>query len=1052
MKKILLVIAILFSGITSSYASHLMGAEITYIHVGGNNYEVTLAIYRDCDGIPLNLNQSVTFQSASCGLNFAPPMTYRGMTEVSQVCPGEPTTCNGGTTPGTQQYVFMDTITLIPCSDWIIHWNGNARNPAITNLLNPGISNLYIQNTLNNILGTNNNSPQYARLPTPYLCVNQLAIYSHAASDADGDSLYYTFNTPLTTPGPPGTPMIFVNAPPQVYSLLQPMLTTTGMNLDSLTGEMCFTPSQNQTSIVSVLIEEFRNNVLIATSIREMQVIVTSACGTNINPTAGVTPTCGGNGGGMSVTVAGPTVTVVDANSITMCPFDNVCVEYSFSDPNPDDSISVDTTNISASLPGAIITLVGNNTKTPVLTVCWTPTALDSGLNVFSVILTDDACPISGVQSFSYDITVFDEPYAGPDQIICGTQAAQLLASGGATYTWFDAATNIQVPVGPTFSCNPCINPLAFPPVTTDYYVLSSLTASCENTDTVKIIVVPDFTPDAIGDSILCDYYSTPLGVNITAGPTTGTYTYLWNNGATLSPIGGDTLSNPIATPLVSTWYVVEVTSPDGCKKTVDSVHVQVVPPANVVLVPGNTIMCLGDTLSFDIINVPLNPVYTYSWAPPANLTNAAIADPKYIPIAAGTTTFTVTLTDAVSNCSFDRTQDVTVNSNTLLAPTLTNAWFCEGSATTIDAGTGFLSYEWTPSGGFTQIGAFNQPGNYAVIVSDGVCSATSNFIPITERPLPHPTILGQPSFCASDVFTTMYINNGGIYNGIPSWSTGTNGDSTTTGPNPALTVTVDSNGCIGSSSIPVISIANPFTTITGNDSICPGGNTTLSAGGPFAGYLWSPSNSINQTINTGAGSVSVLVYDQDGCSYTTTSIVYNYPAPVADFTINPEISGEPNQDIIFTDASTGASSWIWNFDVTSVGSIPLNETGPGPFTFIYDKQGKYTMTLSVANQYGCTNSIEKEYLIFSDVRTQNVITPNGDGINDKFVFENLDTSLFPNKLTVQNRWGSKVYEQDNYNNDWGGDNLSEGTYFYVLTIDFNTGAEVYKGTLSILK
>ena len=70
--------------------------------------------------------------------------------------------------------------------------------------------------------------------------------------------------------------------------------------------------------------------------------------------------------------------------------------------------------------------------------------------------------------------------------------------------------------------------------------------------------------------------------------------------------------------------------------------------------------------------------------------------------------------------------------------------------------------------------------------------------------------------------------------------------------------------------------------------------------------------------------------------------------------------------------------------------------------------------------------------------------SPNGDGINDLFVIENLEA--YPGStLEIFNRWGTKVYESDNYINDWegisinslniGGGDLPEGTYFYHLKL-----------------
>ena len=1192
MKKLLLFITILLFGITSSYASHLMGGEITYKHISGNDYEVTLIVYNDCGGSTTTGTGTlqVNFQSATCGLNFTEPIEWFETNDVSQVCPGQTTTCNGGTVAGTQQFVYRDTVTLIPCTDWIINWNQGNRNGTINNLVNPTGTNLYLQTTLDNVVGAFNNSPQFLNIPTPYLCINQLAIYSHAASDIDGDSLYYSFNTPLTTPGPPGVPIPFATG----YSLLQPMTTTAGMNLNQQTGEMCFTPDQVQTAVVSVIITEFRQGILIGTQIREMQVIVDATC-TNQNPTTGTMATCGGSGG-MTITVAGPSVDSLDQNSIRMCPDDNLCLQITFSDPDLLDSITV-IDNIATAIPGATWSVLNNNTESPIGTFCWTPTALDSGINVFSLILKDDACPISGTQTFTYDITVFDQPYAGPDQIICGTQAAQLNASGGATYTWFDAATNLQVPVGPAFSCNPCFNPLALPTITTDYYVLSSLTAACENTDTVKVIVVPDFTPDAIGDTTLCDFLTRQLDVNILTGPA-GTYTYLWNNTATLSNIN---IKNPIASPQDSTWYVVEVTSPDGCAKTVDSVLVGVVAPAAVELTPGNHTLCLGDTVNFDVsliaisddfnggfdpamwssvqggatnaacgtmsgdalyfsgttrelitnslattnctsidfclfignigsgftcenadlgedvnlsysinggtswiniqtflesawdannnwqcfnIAIPAgaqtnatlfkwdqpansgansdvwaiddlniscggNTTYDYLWSPAADLSNPAISNPVYTSTTTGTTTFTVTLTDPGSGCSFSRTQDITVNSDTLNLSLLPDTTLCEGSFVTILSDPGFVSYQWAPSGGSSQSGVFIQPGNYTLTVSDGVCYETSNTLTVSEIPKPLPEILGVTEVCANDS-TTLSVAN--LYDSYLWSTTETQTSITVASSILAVTLTVDSASCSNTVSTLITELPVPVTTILGVDSICSGASINLgTSNGPFDSFVWNPNNSTDSSITTNSGTVSVTVA-LGICEYTTDTTIYNYPTPVADFTITPETSGEPNVEILFTNTSTGASSWVWDFDVTNISSTPSNETGFGPFNFIYENQGTYSVTLIATDDHGCFNTTNKEYLIFSEIGTPNIITPNGDDKNDFLVFKNLDPTLFPNHITVLNRWGGQVFDQANYNNDWNGDNLNEGTYFYILKVQFNSGERVLKGSLTLLK
>jgi gliding motility-associated-like protein/uncharacterized repeat protein (TIGR01451 family) len=81
-----------------------------------------------------------------------------------------------------------------------------------------------------------------------------------------------------------------------------------------------------------------------------------------------------------------------------------------------------------------------------------------------------------------------------------------------------------------------------------------------------------------------------------------------------------------------------------------------------------------------------------------------------------------------------------------------------------------------------------------------------------------------------------------------------------------------------------------------------------------------------------------------------------------------------------------------------------------------------------------------------------NVFTPNGDGVNDTFYIPGLDT--YPeNEITIMNRAGNIVYTKNNYQGDWGGNGLVEGTYFYLLKVKSQTGEwDSYKGYVTLLR
>ena len=80
-----------------------------------------------------------------------------------------------------------------------------------------------------------------------------------------------------------------------------------------------------------------------------------------------------------------------------------------------------------------------------------------------------------------------------------------------------------------------------------------------------------------------------------------------------------------------------------------------------------------------------------------------------------------------------------------------------------------------------------------------------------------------------------------------------------------------------------------------------------------------------------------------------------------------------------------------------------------------------------------------------------NVITPNGDGLNDRFEIKDSSGNTFTLEnapsLLVMNRYGKVVFEASRYINQWDASELSDGQYFYSLV--FQGGSKLH-GTVSI--
>ncbi len=118
---------------------------------------------------------------------------------------------------------------------------------------------------------------------------------------------------------------------------------------------------------------------------------------------------------------------------------------------------------------------------------------------------------------------------------------------------------------------------------------------------------------------------------------------------------------------------------------------------------------------------------------------------------------------------------------------------------------------------------------------------------------------------------------------------------------------------------------------------------------------------------------------------------------------------------------------------------------GRPPFSYVWDNGGGSRDSVNVAPQAttyytptiwdGCGNSIVGDavpVIVQCEIIKINVFTPNGDGMNDFFTLTNL--ADYPNpSVKIFNRWGAIVYESESYQNDWDGDDLTDGTYFYVV-------------------
>lgn len=276
-----------------------------------------------------------------------------------------------------------------------------------------------------------------------------------------------------------------------------------------------------------------------------------------------------------------------------------------------------------------------------------------------------------------------------------------------------------------------------------------------------------------------------------------------------------------------------------------------------------------------------------------------------------------------------------------------------------------------------------------------------------------------------------------------------------------AVTIT-NQIGCVATHTFTLTEPAAPLaaTMALVNDSCsgAPDAVATVTAAGGTAPYAYSwtttPVQTSNQATGLGSGTYTVTVTDSKGCTQTQTVTVFKDPAPVADFSFAPAVISLFDPLCTFTDESTNAVTWNWNFgdgDTTSAQNP----------THTYDAEGTYPVTLTVTNAIGCTNTVVIPVKVedFYTLYLPNSFTPNGDGKNDQFgaYGSGIDETTF--EIRIFTRWGDQVYTTNDIHEWWNGsyknigDKVEEGVYVYVVRFkDFKKIPHKVMGHVTVLR
>ena len=402
MKKIVLLLTIIlsFTFSASLNATNNVGSDLTYTCLGGNVYLITYAYYLDCSGTNAPTTVMITFNcSSNQAFNFSAALNKIPGTgqEVTPSCGCDSTTCQGGTSFGVREYVYQGQVVLASCNSWTISTSGCCRN-SVSAIQNGASNQYYIETTLDNLTAPCNSSPSFTNRPISIVCNGKSFCYNHGALDPDGDSLVYSFSCPKKT----STTTVAYYPP---YAVTNFLSSSSFLTLDPLTGDICFTPTMNMSSITGIKVEQWRtiNGVatLIGTTQRDLQFRVES-CANTVPVLSGIDT--------LNTHTYNPNDTIHNMSWAIGQTIDFDINGFDADTAIPNCTAHPDRFSIlwNNGIPSATFTPSYNGTDSAYAHFHWQPSFADvaSSPHCFTVSIQDGACPYMGASTSKYCLTI----------------------------------------------------------------------------------------------------------------------------------------------------------------------------------------------------------------------------------------------------------------------------------------------------------------------------------------------------------------------------------------------------------------------------------------------------------------------------------------------------------------------------------------------------------------------------------------------------------------------------------------------------------------------
>lgn len=1021
LKLAFLIPCIFFMLPFTASATHIVGGEIGYKCLGGNQYEITLRVFRDC----INADPTAFFDDpgiigvyASNGLRLSNislrPIGNDTLREgldscytsfINSVC--------------VHTTVYKSVITLNPrVGGYHFVYQRCCRNTTISNIVNPTEAGATYDILLTEAaMQKCNSSPVVNRWPPVYVCANQELSVNSSATDANNDSIAYKLCTPLVggtlqrpqpipPTAPPFQPVMWLSP---TYSLANILGGNNPLTIDVATGIMKGVPPVLGQFIVAVCVEEYDRSTknLLSVVRRDFQYNVVNCAVPQATFKA------------PEAVCVGSKVTIKQSTPGAKS------VEWYLGEPGAEKLMAKgDSVNLTFTVAG----------KNRITLYYEKGTACQS---TFSAVIDAEA------------IDVISSPLAGQNSIVCRGSNFEVniqnkLVNRSLTYDW---QTNGKLVSGQGSS-------LAIFKMDTPTLITLNLSNAlgCKSTLIFPVTLHSSIQPNIDAGVQVCRDVPTITNANFNKNLS---YNWLPQNGLNNPNIG-----NPVITLNGSQIYSLKITNPETKCDTSVTFN------AIVKAFGAETGIDSLSTVCYNVgkqINPRFNSTLIYSWSPAKGLSETSKGNPTVT--LKESVSYKVKIQNPATGC------DTTISVRVEVSPMLpvveldTTLDFCPGIPKKVNLPESQLvTYLWSPSTGLNNANVANPTFTlksnqiYTVKVTDP--KTNCNLVwKVTARVSPEATISAgrDTTLCNYGPFTLIATSSLPLsyqWSRLPDFSSNLGNlatlkrDTLSRGENTFYFKATDAKGCFWKDTV-VISAGPVEASMLDNYVVCkPVDLTTVTIkdndlNQGLKNYNWFPVNSLTTKPNEGPNAiykinattlVNVNFENKYGCKKTLETQLELIDLKLNIATDRETLIKGNNEiaNISVTGCTDCTYSWTppTGLNATNTASVRATPQDTTIYKVVVSKKGckeEKTIRINVDN----VNCGEPNIFV------PNAFTPNNDGNNDILKVRGRWISKL--QFVVYNRWGQEVFTTTDVNNGWNGvfkgNEVAPDVYSYFLQV-----------------